>query len=266
MSGMTEAKERTARTIAAEGLAAHKSEFLADGLDEITAIVREIGKVNGGEGSLRSVLERVHRLSLDLKGRAGGLNLSLLSIAAHRLEDYLEAVDVPYERHLNDIEIYLDVLTELLENQGVGGESAAHLVRRLPPRRGFDTENIAVCEIEVLLVMDRGVVRRMIEREIAECGYRVIAVSTPFQALEMIVRTQPDLVILSAVLADLTGVDLAAGLKAMPQTRNTGMALITSYDREHESLKYLPPTVPIIRKGNSFADDLTTALSDQFII
>ncbi|MFD1379143.1 PleD family two-component system response regulator [Fodinicurvata halophila] len=106
----------------------------------------------------------------------------------------------------------------------------------------------------------------MIEREISECGYRVTSVSTPFHALEMIVRTQPDLVIISAVLADLSGVDLAAGLKAMPQTRNTGMALITSYAREHDSLKYLPSAVPIIRKGASFADDLTSALNDQFII
>lgn len=263
---MTEVKDRTAKSIAADGMAAHKSEFLADRLDEITAIVREIGQVHGEHRPLRPVLERAHRLSLDLKGGAGSLNLSLLGIAAHRLEDYLDAVDEPYERHLNDIEIYLDVLTELLENGGVGGESAAHLVRRLPPRRGFDAEDITVCEIEVLLVMDRGVVRRMIEREIAECGYRVTSVSTPFHALEMIVRTQPDLVIISAVLADLSGVDLAAGLKAMPQTRNTGMALITSYAREHDSLKYLPPTVPIIRKGESFADDLTSALNDQFII
>lgn len=263
---MVEVTERTARSIAAEALDALKREFIDEALDDTRGLDQALAGASGDPAALSDVLARAHRLARWLKGGAGSHGLSLLGVAAHRLDDYLGAVEQPYERHLHDLQIFLDCLTELLEHGGVGGESAAHLVRRLPPRRGFDVGDVTVCEIEVLLVMQPGVARRMIEREVQACGYRVTAVGSAFEALELIVRTQPDLAIFTGVLQDLSGIDLAVGLRAMPQTRNTGLALITSFEREHESLGHLPPTVPIIRKGPTFADDLTAALSDQFII
>ena len=95
---------------------------------------------------------------------------------------------------------------------------------------------------------------------------KVTSVGTAIEALDQIIKTQPDLAIVSAVLPDLPGVDLAVGVKAMPATRNTAISVITSYDREHESLAGLPPTIPVIRKGENFADDLTSALTDQFLL
>jgi CheY-like chemotaxis protein/HPt (histidine-containing phosphotransfer) domain-containing protein len=244
-----------------------RREFLADALDDLLAVRRAVDEAEHGQRAVEDALNAAHRLAVTLKGGANSHELSLLGVAAHRLSDYLGAVERPLERHLHDVSIYVETLSDLVENDGRGPESAAHMVRRLPPRRSFDPSDIRPCEIEVLLVMGKGLVRRVIEREIQECGYRVTSVASPFEALELIVRTQPDLAILSAVLPDgLSGIDLAVGLKAMPETRNTSVAVITSFEREHESLKHLPPTVPIIRKGPAFADDLTMALSDQFLI
>lgn len=264
---MSEGDVQSADQIAGERLAALRREFLADAQDELLLLRRKLEEAEQGDRPVEEVLGAAHRLAVTLKGGANSHELALLGIAAHRLGDYLGAVDRPLEKHLHDVAIYLDTLSDLVENEGRGPESAAHMVRRLPARRGFDPSDIRPCEIEVLLVMGKGLVRRVIEREIQECGYRVTSVASAFEALELIVRTQPDLAILSAVLPEgLSGIDLAVGLKAMPETRNTAVALITSFEREHESLKHLPPTVPIIRKGPTFADDLTAALSDQFLI
>ena len=67
-------------------------------------------------------------------------------------------------------------------------------------------------------------------------------------------------------MPELSGIDLAVALSAMPATRNIPCALITSLDPEDEYLKFLPGRVPVIHKGPSFGDDLADALSALFLI
>ncbi|MCH8835401.1 MAG: hypothetical protein IH925_05600, partial [Proteobacteria bacterium] len=98
------------------------------------------------------------------------------------------------------------------------------------------------------------------------CGYRITTVTSTFEALPLIVRTKPDMVIISAVMPNLSGIDLAIALAAMPATRNVPMALITSLDADDEYLKLLPDSVPVIHKSPAFGDDLAEALSRLFMI
>jgi CheY-like chemotaxis protein len=74
------------------------------------------------------------------------------------------------------------------------------------------------------------------------------------------------MVIISAVMPDLSGIDLAIALAAMPATRNVSTALITSLDDDDEYLRLLPGSVPVIHKGASFGDDIAEALSRLFLI
>ena len=99
-----------------------------------------------------------------------------------------------------------------------------------------------------------------------QCGYRITNVTTTFEALPLIIRTKPDMVIISAIMPELSGIDLAVALASMPATRNIPTALITSLDPDDDYLKLLPQAVPVIKKGPSFGDDLAEALSHLFII
>ncbi len=98
------------------------------------------------------------------------------------------------------------------------------------------------------------------------CGYRVTIVTATVAALEQVVRTRPDMVIISAVMPGLSGIDLAVALSAMPETRNIPCALITSLRPDDEHLAFVPDRVPIIRKGSAFGDDLAAALSYHFLL
>jgi PleD family two-component response regulator len=102
---------------------------------------------------------------------------------------------------------------------------------------------------------------RIVERELVACGYRTSNVQSPFQAIEMAVRTQPDMVIVSGVLNELNGVDLANAFAAMPTTRDLKVAILTSYEYGHASLDNLPARVPIIRKGPQFGEDIADAFA-----
>ncbi len=243
-----------------------KGEFLGEALDDLNRLSNETSEIRGGQARLHDVLQGSYLLAVRLKGGAASYELALLGVAASRFEDYLTNAENASEQTVVDIQDYLDVLIDMVEAEAEGREIKGDLVRSLPMRRNFDPAMIKRARIEVLLVMPEGAIRKMIEREIQECGYSVTSVGSSFTALELIVRTQPDLVILSSVLPELAGVELAIGLKAMPQTRNSAVAIITSHEKGHGSLALLPETVSIIRKGANFGDDLTETLKDQFLL
>src|SRR3546814_13927980 len=97
---------------------------------------------------------------------------------------------------------------------------------------------------------------RVVERELAACGYRVSTVLDPFEALELILDTRPDLVLTAMVMPRLTGVDLACALSAMPATRDIPIAVLTSLEPNHPDLSALPMGAGLIRRGPRFGDDL----------
>ena len=97
-------------------------------------------------------------------------------------------------------------------------------------------------------------------------GYRATAIPDTLKALAYATRAKPDMMIVSAVMPQLSGIDLALALAAIPATRNIPLAVITSLDANDAQLKGLPPSVALIRKTSAFGDDLTKALQQGFLL
>ncbi len=68
------------------------------------------------------------------------------------------------------------------------------------------------------------------------------------------------MVLASAELDDISGIDLGCALSAMPRTKDIPFGLLTSYERGHKKLADLPETAAILAKGSGFSDDLADAL------
>ena len=243
-----------------------REEFIEDSAEELQNLISFLNEAKAGGRPMEVALRDARRVAVNLVGGANGFELPLIGVAAQRFDDYIASLSASDNRGLGNMIAYAEALLDLLDAPEENDESAPVLVRRLPAKGSFESDEIDVREIEVLLVMTPGVATRVIERELLECGYRVTTVGNSFKALEFAARALPDLIIVSAVLPDLEGIDLMLALKAMPATRNIGAALITSLDADHASLQLLPPTVPIIKKSASFGDDLTKALQDQFLL
>jgi CheY-like chemotaxis protein len=243
-----------------------REEFLEDAAEDLRNFLSYLNEAIAGSRPVDEVLHDARRVTVMLIGGANGFELPLVSVAAHRFDDYVTSLSADDSRGLVDLSIYGETLLDLLSEPLDREESAARLVRRLPAKGTFDPDQVDVREVEVLLVMQPGVATRVIERELIECGYRVATFSNSYKALEFAARTLPDLMIISAVMPDLDGIDLCIALKAMPATRNIGVAVITSLDPDDANLKHLPPTVPIIHKSASFSDDLVKALQDEFLL
>ncbi len=250
-----------------EGVVAElRQEFLDDTLETLRALDVTLDAARHGRKSPEELIDEVRRAAFPLRGQAGNFGVRLIGTVAHRMEDYLASTKVLPERGIDDLQVFLDTLIDIVEERTPLDSDSAAIVRGLPPKPGFDIGDIEVRDVEVMLVMLHGAATHFVEREMQQCGYRITNVTTTFEALPLIIRTKPDMVIISAIMPELSGIDLAVALASMPATRNIPTALITSLDPNDDYLKLLPQAVPVIKKGPSFGDDLAEALSHLFII
>ncbi|KAF0222111.1 MAG: CheY-like [Rhodospirillaceae bacterium] len=244
-----------------------RREFLDEATETVQGLDVLLDSARHGHKVEAEVIAEFRRTALRLRGQASNFGLRPLSTIARRLDDYLaQAPKVLPPRVWDDLQAYIDRMQSLVDNPEHTDTETSTLVRTLPRKLGFDLADITIREVEVMLVMPPGAQTRYVERELQQCGYRTLVVSDTIDAFSLAVQSKPDLVIISALMPHLDGIDLAIALVSMPSTRNIPIAVITSLDSHNESLALLPRKVPVLHKGPSFGDDLFKALDDLFLI
>lgn len=231
-------------------------ETSAEKLDRLEAVI------DGRDPTVVAPMDVTYRLAHNLKGSAGSFGYPLVSVIAHRLEDYITGVEVPTDRERAEMLIFVDRMRDVFDGElDPDDANTAAIVRKLPVRYTFEVSDVTAREVEVLLVMPRGAGTRVVEMELRACGFRVVTETSTLSAISTIIRTKPDLVIASAVMPGMSGIDLTCAVAAMPTTRTIPAALLTSLDEADTQLRNLPHTVPVVRKGERFGEDLAAALS-----
>ena len=132
------------------------------------------------------------------------------------------------------------------------------MIRSLPVRYEFDITDIEVHDVEIMLVTPSKVVSQLVSTELGACGFRTLVVRDPIESIALAVRMPPGMIIASAVMDGLGGMDLLRGLKAMTPTHKVPMALLTSLDN---AVKDVPDGIMVIRVGTHFGDDFAAAIT-----
>ena len=101
---------------------------------------------------------------------------------------------------------------------------------------------------------------RVVEKELQMLGFRTFNAATSIDALATALRMRPDMVIASATMDGVNGVDICRALHAMEMTREIPFIVLTSFDKGHSVLKNLPDEAAIVRSGDEFAEDFAVAL------
>jgi CheY-like chemotaxis protein len=235
------------------------AEFVGESQERVADLIQRLPK--GGD-----CLPDLRRYIFDLAGQARNFGLSMLETVADQAQNYLTAIVTLDDRAIDDLGAYLDVIQDLLSGKGEEGD-IRQMVRGLPVRRGVEIDEAPeVRDIEVVLVMSPGTQQTFVERELRACGYRATAIPDTLKALAYATRAKPDMMIVSAVMPQLSGIDLSLALSAIPATRNIPLAVITSLNADDPQLKVLPKNVCLIRKTSAFGDDLTKALQQGFLL
>jgi len=90
-----------------------------------------------------------------------------------------------------------------------------------------EVESVAKGGDTILVVDDEAHIRRFLRHELTERGYRVIEAGNGMEAMDMVKKYSPDLITLDVVMPDINGFDVAAALKADPETRNIPILIVS---------------------------------------
>lgn len=243
-----------------------RQEFVDEAVETLQSLDVGLDSTRHGRKEEPELVAEFRRAAVRLRGQAANLGLRALSTVCHRLYEYLSCAPDPLPpRACDDLQAFVDLMTAMAEGRKTADVPAA-LVRALPRHLGFELADIEIRNVEVMLVMPHGAQTHFVERELKQCGYRVSMVHDTLEAFPLVVQTMPDLIIVSAVMPHLDGIDLTIAINAMPATRNIPIAVITSLAPDDDRLRLLPKKVPVLHKGPTFGDDLFRALDNLFLI
>lgn len=239
------------------------NEFLDELRDTASSLQVLLGNMRSNSVSADDGLGTLKRDASNLRSHAQALNVPLIKLVTHRLDEYVGELKTVGPTQLDAIQVFVDRIERLADGEQITEADVPAVVRSLPAKRTADIDfgPIEQKNVEVLLVVPEKAMSRIVERELAACGYRTSVVRDPFGALETVVHTMPDMVIASMELGPLSGVDLGCALAAMPVTQGIPFAVLTSYEWGHAKLRGLPPRAALIRKGPQFGDDLAESLA-----
>ena len=233
-----------------------RAEFVDEANDNFTEMELILGRLESKQEGANTGLNKLRRPVHSVKGSSAVAKFPLVTTVMHRLEDYLSALDDIAPEHIDDIRIYIDKAREVCSLDVDQHSSGAELVRELPKRAGRHDNEVKTSEhVEALLVVREKMAGLIFERELEQHGLHVITVRSSFEALEISARTRPDLVLVSGVLDELSGIDVVIALKSMPKTRDLNVCLFTSSEVKEQ----LPEGVFVIQKA-SLKTDIETIL------
>ncbi len=238
------------------------AEFLEEARDTISSLEIAVSNMRSHTSSSQDALGELALEGGKLQRLSHWANQPLIDLGVRRMLDYAADLEDPTDRQMDDIDAFLDVIRGILDGE-IESADQAEFVRSLPVRRPVDLDDLDHLDIEILLVDPQSSSAKIFTRELVNCGYRVTTCNRAFEALELTVRTLPDMVISSAVLDEISGVELGCALAAMDTTTDIPFAVMTSFSRSHASLKNLPEKACLLRKDNNFGEDLADAL-EQF--
>ncbi|TCS62157.1 response regulator [Varunaivibrio sulfuroxidans] len=242
-----------------------ESEFLEDVKDTVSQLDIQLANLRANKNLLDEGLAPVRQLVHNLMAQGRGVNMPTIHLLVHRLNEYLTEVKALDDTHVDNIQTFVDKINGVLDGDidPAGIDATPKLVRELPKKvfADIDFGDITPQDVEVLLVIPERSMARIVEQEMAACGYRTSNAKTSYEAFNLAIQTKPDLIVASMELGDLRGVDLACAFAAMQPTHALPFCLLTSYEWGNPALDRLPLRAALLRKGPAFGSDLAEALA-----
>lgn len=238
-------------------------EFLDDAGDRLARAQIALNGLANRPGDPRPLLLDLAREIHNLKGTGKTFGFPAISLVADRFEDYLEASVEAQPLPVPELQRFADALIDVVESgRNPDNRRTAEILAGLPAFYEFDPDSVTGRPGRALVVTRARTIGHMLARELANCGYRALPVSDPFEAMRIAVTDRPDVVLSSAVLDGMPGIDLLRALRAMRPTSALSVAVVTSFDASHPELAGLPKEVAVVRLGKTLADDLAKVLTD----
>ena len=91
----------------------------------------------------------------------------------------------------------------------------------------------------ILLVEDDSILSRVIEEELESAGYKISQVKDGEEAVDLINKKRPDLVLLDILMPKMNGMEVLEHIKASTTTRNIPVIMLTVLSSDDDIKKAL---------------------------
>lgn len=237
-------------------LADMRQEFIDDTGDKLREVEEAVARLRGGTGKVDNNIMEIKRLMHTIKGGGGSFGFPTVSKVAHAFEDYLETTGDTHNVHADDILLFCDAIASILDSGREADDLHANMMlRSLPTGRGQAGRRMLDKGL-AMLVMPRGVQRKIIAQELAQFGYKVHILDDPIRGIDMAITLKPDFIIATLALDRISGLEFAWILRMIVSTQNIKCAVVTADNLTDDLLEALPPKTSLIKKGPSFAPEL----------
>lgn len=234
-------------------------EFVDGCDDRLTEMELLLEQAAQGKAKEAEALRAIRRAAHSIKGTSASLGFPFVSILAHRLEDFLDGETRCTIDIRRAITRYMDVIRSQVERPDYtpSQEERNAIIRELPSKMTLQDMAIDVRDVEALLIIPSSVTAKIVRTELAACGFRSIRTAIAMDGLQLGLHSDPDFIIVSQTLDELSGVDLIRAFRAISVTANTPSAILTSFAPSNPAFATLPQDTSIIRTGNAhFSQDM----------
>ena len=238
-------------------------EFRDDVQDRLDLIYHALNSGLKSSQEEVNALLTLKREAAHLRGVGTSFGNPLVSLIAQRLAVYLTGLDGLTEKRIAQLTVFADRMATASERDRAPDlVETNHIIKSLPVRYEFDVTDVEVRDVEIMLVTPTKTVSRFVAKELLGCGYRPLVIHDPIEAIGLAVRMPPDMIIASAVMQGLGGLDLIRAIKAMEPTSHVPAALLTSMDRISLAAHQIPPGMMVIHTGAKFGEDFAAAIAE----
>ena len=246
-------------------------EFLDSCEDSLVIIDDAITRMMGANGAWDKDFAEILRYVHSIKGSGGTFGFPAITMIAHALEDFIETAGKIGPDHLPAIQVHVDAIRKISDQgENPTDQETTKILRALPVSSTITVDAIpsdqAPRDIGFLLVMAKGLQRRIIGEELASFGFRVSLAETAIEAIEIALANPPDIFAASRFNEDMTGAELARVFKSIDSLANTKFLLMTSSDDTNPEALGLPDDARIAHKGDKFTEDMTNHLIEWGVI
>jgi CheY-like chemotaxis protein/HPt (histidine-containing phosphotransfer) domain-containing protein len=238
-----------------------RSEFIEDAEEHISSSYGFLDGAEKDNSKIDENLLQIKRHVHSLKGQGATFGFPSITRIMHNLEDYFETAYEIRPSHLAHIRPFFDTISDIIEKRiDLSAENLRVVISKLRTDAQSFATGQEVRDIPALLVMDSGVQRSLVGKELVSCGFRVVTSNNPVEAIGVAISAQPIFAIITKQMSGISGVELAHVFKSINSISSCKIIMLTSDDDVDAIAHTVPDGTVIIHKDSTFYEKLTDQL------
>ena len=206
---------------------------------------------------------RLMRMVHNIKGSASAFGFSTVSAISHRMEDFISATalhleDDRYKEFLLKFSDEMKRVSDLSEDPTEDIKSL--ILKQLPTSTDWNSDEKAGSQKDIerlgskeaLIISPSRTISAIARKVFETLGHSVMGCKTGMEGINLAIASKPDFIVVSTIVEDISGPDLARAISSMKSMSKTKILLVSNLDKSHPDMKDIPEAVDVIYQAADF--------------